>query len=524
MSNPRLIKYAPIGLYLSGLAAVAALVLYILQQKFSLPVQISLGLIVVGLAVFVLLDPQRTRQALGGRQAKYGSNALVLSVAFVGILAVVNVLGTNYSHQWDLTQGQEHTLAPESLKALDALPQKVTAEAFFTNQTPTTDAKTLLENYKQANPGKFDYRFIDPNADPVSAQQANVTQDGTVVLTMGNRQEKVTTVTEQGISSALVRLANPGQHVIYFLSGHGERDYQGSANTGFSQAATTLQSKNYTIKTLNLINTQQVPADASALVLAGPQQPLTQQEVQRVQDYLDKGGSLVYLSAPAFSSSSTGTTTTPPPSGTSDPLQAYLSQNWGIQLDNDVVVDPNVNQPLIAASASYGSHAITQSLSNVVTFYPSARSLTLGQAPQNVTVTPLVSTASNTWGETDFASIQSGSPTYQAGTDKAGPLTIAVAATNSQTNARLVVAGDVDFGSDALYSTYGDGDMLINIIDWAARQDQMISLTAKQPVTRSLRPPSSLTLSLTLLGTVVLLPGAFLVGGISTWLARRRRR
>ena len=85
-------RYAPVGLTVAGLAALAAFSLYFVQRTWNLPLQISVALIVLGLATFVLLDPDRTRNMLSGRQAQYGSNAFVLALAFVGIIIVINIL------------------------------------------------------------------------------------------------------------------------------------------------------------------------------------------------------------------------------------------------------------------------------------------------------------------------------------------------------------------------------------------------------------------------------------------------
>ena len=83
-------RIAPIGLVVALLAILASGGLYIVQREFSLAVKISLGLSVIGLALFVLLDPDRTRRALAGRQARYGSNIFITSIAFLGILFVLN--------------------------------------------------------------------------------------------------------------------------------------------------------------------------------------------------------------------------------------------------------------------------------------------------------------------------------------------------------------------------------------------------------------------------------------------------
>jgi hypothetical protein len=63
-------RYAPYGLYLALIAAVAALGLYVVFREFNLYIQIALGLVVVGLALYGLLNPSGLRQNLTGRQAR----------------------------------------------------------------------------------------------------------------------------------------------------------------------------------------------------------------------------------------------------------------------------------------------------------------------------------------------------------------------------------------------------------------------------------------------------------------------
>ena len=124
-------RFAPIGLYLASISAVAALGLYIVQKQFNLYLQIALGLIVVGLALYGLLNPAGcVRRLLGARQ-RYGSNLLVLSLAFLGILVVINFVSNKNLKRWDLTEDRQHTLSPETISMLEKLPEKVNAMAFF---------------------------------------------------------------------------------------------------------------------------------------------------------------------------------------------------------------------------------------------------------------------------------------------------------------------------------------------------------------------------------------------------------
>ncbi len=275
MMKPEWRRFAPIGLYLSLIAALASIGLYIVQREFNLYLQICLGLIIVGLALYALLDPERVRQLLTGRQARYGSNALVLSLAFVGIVVVLNYLVFQHSKRWDLTEDKQYTLAPETLDTLKNLKEPVMAQAFFTKRMSTDQAQVMLDQYKTNSNGKFNYMFIDPERNPVLAEQSNITRDGTIVLSMGELKEPVSNVSEQEMTGALVRLLNPEQRTIYFLTGHGEYSPEDSGEKSFAQVKRTLESKNYLVKTLNLLASNQIPDDAKVIVVAGPQKPVS---------------------------------------------------------------------------------------------------------------------------------------------------------------------------------------------------------------------------------------------------------
>jgi ABC-type uncharacterized transport system involved in gliding motility auxiliary subunit len=500
-------RFAPFGLYLSGLAALASGGLYIVQRQWNLSLQISLGLIVIGLAVFAILDPGRVRTMLTGRQARYGSNALVLSIAFVGILVVLNYLVVQNPKRWDLTADKQFTLAPETITILQQLPDKVEVQAFFSPQT---------DQYKFNSKGKFDYKFIDPVSNPVAAQQAKITQDGTIVLSMGGHQELVTIVSEQEITGALVRLINPETSTIYFLTGHGEYSPDDTGNQSYSQVKQTLVSKNYTVKTLNLLANSQIPSDAKAIVIAGPRKPLSKAEVDLIDGYMKKGGSLIVMEDP---------TPVTDFGDAADPLADYLKNTWGVVLGNDIVIDQTSNQPFAPYAAQYGVSPITQKMQRITSQFPTVRSVEAGGAVSGVTVVSLVKTAPQSWAETDLKNLQDPNSqiTFDPQTDQQGPISLAMTAENTQQKSRVVVFGDADFVSDSYFTAYANSDLFVNSVDWAARKENLINLTPKQNTQRLMVPPQAITINLIFLGTVFVLPGLALLSGISVWVRRRRR-
>jgi len=516
-----IIRWVSIGVSLAALVVAAGL--YIVQHQWNLYLQISLGLFVIGLAVFVVVDPDSIRKLLTGRQARYGSNALILTIAFLGILVVVNYLGYKNTKRWDLTADQSNTLAKETVDVLKSLPDTVVAKAFFTSNTVVASskesAKSLLDKYVFDSSGKFQYEFIDPNKDPVAAQDAGISIDGSVVLFMGNAKQSVTSVTETELTGAMVRLMNPGAHVIYFLTGHGEFPIDGGSDQSYTQLSTALGSKNYKVSTLDLLATNQIPQDASVVVIAGPKKPLTDAEVGLLDTYLKNGGSVVVMEDPVIDTQF---------GDSPDPLANDLAQNYGIDLGNNVVVDAYGYQafqnPYFAIGYQYATHVITQKMSTSRTGFQSARSVSADNAVgTDYSKTQLILTVDQSWGETDMASIQNNSVKFDPGVDLAGPVPLAVVAEGTNNSGRLVVFGDSDFATNGYYTFYGNSDMIVNSIDWAAKVENIISLTPKSTVDRYLVQPQTYTMGLILLGSMVVLPGIVLVAGIGSWVARRRQ-
>ena len=478
---------------------------------------VSAGLIILGLAAYAIMEPNRVRRFFTGRQARYGSNALIMTIAFLGILIVGNVLAyQNPIPIADLTEDKVNTLSPELSAALERLPEKVTATAFFSQGSNTESTDQLLNNIKADSNGKFDYQFVNPDRDPQAALNAGITGDGKILLQMGDRKEIVAFASETEILKGMLRLLNPGSHVVYFLTGHGERDIEQPGEASMTRAKSTLESKNYTIKTLNLLAENQIPEDASLIVIAGPLQPVSEDEVNLLKDYLAGGGSLIVMEDPTALTEF---------GEARDPLAEMLAQDWGITFNNDIVIDLNSPQPTTAAAAYYDSaHPVTVNMNNLVSFFPFTRSLTMAGSTEEAALTPLVQTNERSWGETDFQSLtQGGTEVGMDATEIQGPLNLAVAGENTTTGGRVVVFGTSNFAVDQIFDAYGNGDMFVNSVDWSAEQEELANITPKTPTERTFNIPQQPVWIVILLSTVFVIPGLVVLAGVSTWLTRRRK-
>lgn len=518
--DPKWRRFAPLGLYLALLAGLAAVGFYIVQREWNLSLQICLALVVIGLAIFAVLDPGKVRQALTGRQARYGSNALVVTLAVLGILGVITYVAYNNDKRWDLTEDQTNSLAPETLDALGKLAEPVSVQAYYTSRTSTDSTRLLLENYERNSDGKLSFEFIDPEADPIAAQNAGITQDGTIVLSMGERRQQVTFADEQRLTNALVKLISGETKILYFLTGHGEKSPEDSSESSYSTAKTKLEAKNYSVKMLNLLTDSVIPEDADALIIAGPTDPILAGEMELIGAYLDNGGAAIIMEDPSVLTNM---------GGTEDVITAYLSQVWGIELGNDIVLDPNgqqlVQQALIAVGGAFASHAIVPAeLQSQIFLFQGARSVSAAESTASSTQVEVIKTGDQAWAEKDFVGLAEGTINPDEGVDIVGAVPVVTTGMNTATNGRIVVVGDSDFASNTFQTAYGNPDLFINMVDWVVGQESLINLTPKSQTTRTLNLPAiPYFTGIMYLVAIVLLPGAALVAGIVVFIRRRRK-
>jgi len=492
-----------------------------IQDGVNLALQISIGLLIISLAVSAILNLDSVRRFLSGRHARYGSNSLILTVAFVGILVAGNYIVFNNTDllgsPYDFTEDKSNTLAPETLQILAELKEPVVATAFYSSNSDTSGADDLLQKFKNNSDGNFTFSFVNPDLDPVAAREAGVTGDGKILLQSGENKEIADFVSETELAQALLRLISPGSRTVYFLQGHGEISLEPGNELAYSVVQSTLEAKNYTVNTLNLLNTREIPEDALAIIVAGPQKPVSQEEVTLLKDYVDNGGSLVVLEDPRYFTQF---------GDAADPMADYLSKEWGIVYNDDVVIDTvNQQNPFAAISSLYNpSHPITQNLTeNLFVIMPQARSLTISGEKENITQTWLISTTESSWGETAELS-DTEAPAFDAETDVQGPLYLAIAGENAVTTGRVVVFGNSLFAIDGNFDVYGNGNFFINSVDWAAEQEDLLNLTTRPRTERIFMPPvETWRFLLLVLVIVIVIPGMVVFFGISTWLSRRKR-
>jgi ABC-type uncharacterized transport system involved in gliding motility auxiliary subunit len=512
-----------IGAAVAGAAAlIFALLYWIINRQWDTTTQAGLAIGLLGLVLFAWLEIDWLTRLLKTRQVRYGAESMALTVLFLVVIGLLTYIFTREGFQksWDLTSDQQFTLTPETTNVLSQMSQPVKVLAFYSPASfGREDTETLLSNYSTASNQQVTYEFIDPNSQPALAQEYGVTIDRQLVVTRGDQREEVQFANESDLTNAIVRLDDATVRTVYFVAGHGEASIEDTGQEGLSTIKQYLEGVNVTVKTLNVLG-DSVPVDATAIVIAGPQQPYSQSEVDLLARYVNGGGKLVILAEPSILQGVEA--------GQPDPLANYLATSWGITLRDDFVIETSNYYESPQNIVTYNfteTSPIVEGLSNYAALFPLARSIDISVTlPESVIATPVIKTFPSAWGETNLGALSGEGEVAPDANEPSGELVLAATGQNTATNGRVVVFGDATFAQNQFWQNSGasNGLIMLNSVKWVTSKEDTISLTPRNTTTRTLNIFSMRDLIIVSLLSC-LLPLLVVAGlGIGVWWSRRR--
>lgn len=492
-------------------------------------------------AMYLATNGEFFARAIGARSTGLLVVTSTTVVFVLGLVVAANYAAYRSNREFNLTREGLFTLSPQTVQVLKELPTDVHAWAFYPSFDPThAVVAETLERYKRV--GKhFSYAMVDPQSRPDLVEQYNITERGpriVVTLAEGARSQEARAKepTEQELTYAIMRATGGPAKKIYFLTGHREPDTSDAeAAEGYKLLADTLGAEGYRAEVLDFaniaptvqapVNVQndappqalEVPADAGALIIAGPRRALQAPEVAAIEGFVNRGGRLCVLLEPHVHSG----------------LEAFLRQ-WNVEVRDDVIIDTNplnrllglgVAAPLIQPSQS--AHPIVREINAPVVML-TARSLQLATGgPPDIHAESLAQTGESAWGETH---VGKDGTAARDDNDYPPPLTVAIAATKNTAEApnkisdeaRVVVFGDSDWASNRYLSMQGNKDLILNAVHWTAEQQNKITIRPKS------RAGSQLFLSGAQLGelkffSMDILPVLIVAMGLGVVLIRRQR-
>jgi ABC-type uncharacterized transport system involved in gliding motility auxiliary subunit len=223
----------------------------------------------------------------------------------------------------------------------------------------------------------------------------------------------------------------------------------------------------------------EVPADADVVIIAGPTQPLLEQELDVLRRYIARGGALLVMIDPRARTN----------------LYDDLAR-WGVRLGDDVVVDRSLALFGQATSPFAGvyaeDHPITADMIETALF-PMVRSVVVDLDSE---IEVIVSTGTDSWAERDLDGWRKTGQASLGPEDLAGPVPIAAAgltnridpalvgdeeaqadaAAGAVERGRIVVFGDSNFASNEYIDSFRNRDLFLNSVNWLLGDVEQIAL------------------------------------------------
>src|SRR5215470_2760403 len=276
----------------------------------------------VCLLIYILGQWRDIAKMFTRRQARYGTLAGVSVLVVLGILIAINYIGARQNKRWDLTANKQFSLSDQTRTVLQKLDSPLQI-IVFDKEDNFQRFKDRLREYEYTS-NKVSTEYIDPDKKPTVASQNGIQQYGTILFKYKDRTERVTTDTEQDITTGIIKVVQGQQKKVYFTQGHGEKDATSADRDGYKGIADALTRENYTVDKVVLAQSGSVPDDAAVVIVAGPKTDFFPGEIEALKKYLGKAGKLLLA-------------IDPPEKADSPPLSNLiaLAHDWGIAVGND---------------------------------------------------------------------------------------------------------------------------------------------------------------------------------------------
>jgi len=391
--------------------------------------------------------------------------ALVVgTIGLIGCAGLVLLLTYRHTLRIDLTPERTYTLSPHAQRILGGLDREVRVTAFVRSADPRTPfLKDLLWRVVNAS-RRVHYDFVDLNRSPALARQYGIERYGALVVESDGHRRDISNPSEGTLVSAVLAVTRPSQRVAYFLTGHGEHAPTDSdRKLGCSSAARALEEDLFVVRELPLVGPDGVPADATAVVVAGPRKDLLPDEAKRLDAYLDRGGALLLLVDPE-----------------SPPSFAAIAARRGITPLDAVVVDPErrlaAGEGVTILVSGLTSSFLVSGTLEAPPVFSRARPLELATGSSPTAIGFLQS------GAASYA-VPAGQPLDAAtghGRAQVVGAAVVLPTRDGAKPGRLIVFGDADFATNAFVDYLGNRDLLVNSVNWLAREESLIAARAQQ--------------------------------------------
>lgn len=474
---------------------------------------------------------KKTIRKKGFRMGTYtlGTTAVVLAILVI-INMCVSAIPSKYT-QLDLSSGNLYSIGNQTENSVKSLEQEVTIYWMVQDGQEDTTIEKLLDNYEDLS-RKVTVEKIDPVVYPNFAYQytaSDINNNSIIVTNEENTKSRYisyydiyetsydenynqqTAFDGEGeITSAINYVTDEVQSNVYYLTGHGEAQLP-------ENMVTALQKANMNLNSLSLITNEEIPKDCKVLVIYSPAKDLSDQDREKVEEYLSKGGKMLLITDCGDESF--------------ENLYSMMKE-YGIEVVDGMVIEEDMNYCL-SNYANYlvpeiESHDITEFVAggNYYIIMPIAQGLKVNDDVENeyLTVTPLLSTSDSAFSKK--AGVNSTSAEKEEGdieSDGGFALAAAVSKHVDEEETRIVWITS-SYITDEQINSMSSGANLQFISDsvgWMTGEEETTAISAKTLSSEYLTMTSAQSSRWTAV-MIVIIPLIFIIFGIAVWARRRK--
>ncbi len=476
---------------------------------------------------------QKRRYSVSVKSLKAGAYSSGMIVAALAVTVVVNLLVGQMPATWtslDLTGNKLYSLTDQTRDFLAGINEDVTIYVLVNEENEDSVLGQTLDRY-EAMSEHISVQYVDPIQNPRFHSQytsGNVSTNSLIVVSDKrskvidandiyvksydysgyNYSSSVTGYDGEGqITSALDYVLSDDIPVVYMTEGHGELTLSASFETG-------LDKENVEYNTIKLMDYEAVPESAAALVINGPESDLSEDDKNKVIDYLDRGGKVILIIGYRE-------VETPNLDAVLDYMKLSTADGLVVEEDQEnYYQSPFYLLPTVAANAYtsgiYGSYYV---------FAPYSQGLVVPdtQEGSDISYDAFLRTSSNAYSKHDLENATDFS--RQEG-DAEGPFALGVEAvkTLEEGEAVMVVYSCEQMFTDTASQMVGGANQMLftNTVSHFVDHETSVSIPVKDYEVSTLMLSSADILLLGLI-TVILLPLGSLIIGFVIWFKRRKK-
>lgn len=457
------------------------------------------------------------------KNRKKGQLTICSLIAAVAVI-LLNIFVTRADWTYDVSEDKLYTLSEETKQVMEQTEKKVNLYVLVRETDCNVIFQKIIQEFdKISNQIHVEYKDLEqyPNFPYEYIDSSSQTAtEGSIIVECGGKfrylsaeqfvsygydyatyEQTVQSIDlESQLTEAIYYVISDRTPVVYSLTGHKEKEIDSSLESQF-------YSDNFTLKELNLLTEEEVPADCAVLFINGPSSDISKEDGEKILRYLKKEGKVYFVADPLAEDL---------------PNFSKLFEAYGIKMEPGIVVeadDEKYTQTPTYLLPELGYSKVTAPIQEQYVLVPVAKGFTRGEDTTEYTITPLLNTS-----DIAYSKVNTDSKVVdKEPEDVDGPFSISLQV-DTKEGGKMILLGSVNVLNEQIDSVVSGTnlDFFMNGINYLAEQEDKISVGVKTLTAHYAQFPASAQRTLMIVTTFVIPGLTLLTGGIVIW--RRKKK